>query len=246
MVEAAQEHFWGVELSKEKPTFTWSFEEEEDDEDNDYLIHTLFLKNAVLGTSAVKGERNIVQIETKNFDKKDIAQPLLSLTLGQTDMCNLDISFGNEVKATFRLVEGSGPIALGGQQLVEFPPDELNSQDESALEDTMESELTEEDMSPKKSKKRKAGAGADKKSKKGKLEESMSSADDSMEDDEEDEDDDEEDEDEEDMDEEEESSPEKGKKKRGGKDQKGKKAGPKTTKVSPKKAAKKTTKKGKK
>jgi hypothetical protein len=47
----------------------------------------------------------------------------------------------------------------------EFPPDELNSQDESALEDTMESELTEEDMSPKKSKKRKAGGAGDKKSK---------------------------------------------------------------------------------
>ena len=49
--------------------------------------------------------------------------------------------------------------------IVEFPPDEMNSQDESALEDTMESELTEEDMSPKKSKKRKAGAAGDKKSK---------------------------------------------------------------------------------
>ena len=74
----------GVELSKDKPTFTWTFEEE--DEDNDYLVHTLFLKNAVLGASAVKGERNLVQIETKNFDKKDVSQPLLSLTLGQSDM----------------------------------------------------------------------------------------------------------------------------------------------------------------
>ena len=45
----------------------------------------------------------------------------------------------------------------------EFPPEEEHSQDESALEDTMESELTEEDDSPKKSKKRKAAAGADKK-----------------------------------------------------------------------------------
>jgi hypothetical protein len=74
----------GVELSKDKPTYTWTFEEE--DEDNDYLVHTLFLKNAVLGASAVKGERNLVQIETKNFDKTDISQPLLSLTLGQSDM----------------------------------------------------------------------------------------------------------------------------------------------------------------
>lgn len=247
MVEAAQEYFWGVELNKDQPTFTWTFEEE--DEDNDYMIHTLFLKNAVLGASAVKGERNLVQIETRNFDKKDLKQPLLSLTLGQSDMCNLDISFGNEVQATFRLVAGTGPISLCGQQLVEFPPDEMNSQDESALEETMESELTEEDESPKKSKKRKAATAADKKSKKGKMDESMSSADDSMDDEEDEDDDDEEEEDEEEMDEdeEEESSPEKGPKKgkKGAKDQKGKK-GPKTTKVSPKKAAKKTTKKGKK
>lgn len=43
----------------------------------------------------------------------------------------------------------------------EFPPEEMNSQDESALEDTMESE--EEEESPKKPRKRKAGAAGDKK-----------------------------------------------------------------------------------
>jgi len=77
-------HLAGVELTKEKPTYTWTFNEEDDD--SDYMVHTLFLKNAVLGTSAVKGERNLVQIETKNFDKQELKQPLLSLTLGQKDM----------------------------------------------------------------------------------------------------------------------------------------------------------------
>lgn len=78
-------------MNKDQPTFTWTFEEE--DEDNDYMVHTLFLKNAVLGTSAVKGERNVVQIETKNFDKKELKQPLLSLTLGQTDMVCITLEF---------------------------------------------------------------------------------------------------------------------------------------------------------
>jgi len=32
----------GVTLDKENPTITWSFDEEEDD--TDFLIHTLFLK----------------------------------------------------------------------------------------------------------------------------------------------------------------------------------------------------------
>lgn len=225
----------GVELTKDKPSYTWSFTEEEDDED--FLVHTLFLKTAVLGTSAVKGERNIVYIETKNFDKKDVKQPLFSLTLGQLDMCSLDISFGIETEVTFRLAEGSGPVALGGQHLIEFPGDDDDfSQDESALD---EDDLTEEDSPKKGAKKRKAATGADKKSKKGKMEESMSSVEDSLDDEEDDdEEDDVEDEDEdEDMEEEE----EKGKKKGA----KGKK-GPKTTKVSPKKAAKKTTKKAKK
>ena len=35
--------FSACELSKEKPSFVFSFKEE--DEDEDYLIHTLFLKN---------------------------------------------------------------------------------------------------------------------------------------------------------------------------------------------------------
>ncbi|WAR22075.1 ANO39-like protein [Mya arenaria] len=241
MLTDSQEHFWGCELTKDKPTFTWTFEEEDDDDD--YLMHTLFLKNAVLGSSAVKGERNLVEIETKNFDKKDVKQALLSLTLGQSDMCNVDVSFGHDTKVIFRLVEGAGPICLGGQQLVEFPPEEMDSQDESALEVTEEDDLSKEE-SPKSSRKRKAVKGSDKKGKKGKMEESMSSADDSVESDEEDEDDEddeEDDDDEEDMEEDEEPA----KKKKAKKDAKGGK-GLKTTKTSPKKAAKKATKKGKK
>lgn len=77
----------GIELTKDKPTFTWTFEEEEDDED--FMVHTLFLKNAVLGVSALKGERNIVQVETENFEKQSVNQPILSLTLGQLDMVSV-------------------------------------------------------------------------------------------------------------------------------------------------------------
>ena len=51
------------------------------------------------------------------------------------------------------------------QSTPEFPPEEMFSQDESALEESIEeSELTEDD-SPKKNKKRKAGKPEDKKSK---------------------------------------------------------------------------------
>ncbi|XP_071169007.1 mitotic apparatus protein p62-like isoform X4 [Mytilus edulis] len=254
MNEPAREYFWGITLDKENPTFTWTFEEEE--EDTDYLVHTLFLKQAVLGASAVKDERNLVQIETKNFDQKELKQPLLSLTLGKNDMTSLDVSFGHEVAVVFRLVEGSGPVCLSAQQLVElqklntgrcvrykeenhslkvfikkYPDDRNVSQDESELEcSEVEEDEEEEEESPKKvevTKKRKASSQKSGKNK------------------EEDEEDmDEEDEDEsmdDEEDEEEMSSPEKSDKKKGKKEAKkddGKaKKGGKMAKVSPKKDA---------
>ncbi|XP_071169009.1 nucleoplasmin-like protein ANO39 isoform X6 [Mytilus edulis] len=244
MNEPAREYFWGITLDKENPTFTWTFEEEE--EDTDYLVHTLFLKQAVLGASAVKDERNLVQIETKNFDQKELKQPLLSLTLGKNDMTSLDVSFGHEVAVVFRLVEGSGPVCLSAQQLVEYPDDRNVSQDESELEcSEVEEDEEEEEESPKKvevTKKRKASSQkSGKNKKKGKMEVSQ----DDSEDEEEDEEDmDEEDEDEsmdDEEDEEEMSSPEKSDKKKGKKEAKkddGKaKKGGKMAKVSPKKDA---------
>ncbi|XP_071169006.1 mitotic apparatus protein p62-like isoform X3 [Mytilus edulis] len=258
MNEPAREYFWGITLDKENPTFTWTFEEEE--EDTDYLVHTLFLKQAVLGASAVKDERNLVQIETKNFDQKELKQPLLSLTLGKNDMTSLDVSFGHEVAVVFRLVEGSGPVCLSAQQLVElqklntgrcvrykeenhslkvfikkYPDDRNVSQDESELEcSEVEEDEEEEEESPKKvevTKKRKASSqksGKNKVLKKEEDEEDM---------DEEDEDESMDDEE----DEEEMSSPEKSDKKKGKKEAKkddGKaKKGGKMAKVSPKKDA---------
>lgn len=226
MNEPAREYFWGMTLDKENPTITWSFDEEEDD--TDFLIHTLFLKQAVLGASAVKDERNIVQVETKNFDKKDLVHPLLSLTLGRNEMTNIDISFGHEVPVVFRLVEGSGPVCLSALQLVEFPDDKDVSQDESELECTEEESVEEEEGALKQStNKRKASSQKSSKSK---------------DDDEDEMDDDEEDDDsmdDEDEDEEIDSSPEKSDKKKGkkGKDVKkgDMKKGGKVSKITPKK-----------
>ncbi|XP_061194864.1 mitotic apparatus protein p62-like isoform X2 [Saccostrea echinata] len=162
MADQAKEYVWACELSKEKPTFVFSFKEE--DEDEDYLIHTLFLKTAVLGISAVENERNLIQMETKDSYRKDLKAPIASLTRGKSDMCALDLSFGEEV--TFRLVEGTGPVFLSAQEIVEYPEDANMSQDEDTEDytETEEEDLkeTEEEESPKKgakSKKRKASTG---------------------------------------------------------------------------------------
>ncbi|XP_033756821.1 nucleoplasmin-like protein ANO39 isoform X3 [Pecten maximus] len=211
MNDVSREYFWGCLLNKENPKVTWTFEEEE--EDTDFLIHTLFLKQAVLGQAALKDERNLVTVQTKNFDNEQIKHPVVSLTLGRNDMCNLDLSFGHENPVVFELVEGTGPVHLTAQQLVEMPDEGNMSQDESCTETEEDEEELMEEKEPAKTKKRKASsAKGPTKSKKGKMEEE------DMEEEEDDEEDDEEDEDEEEESEEE-SSPEKvSKKKKKGKE----------------------------
>lgn len=41
---------------------------------------------AVLGASAVESERNLIQMETKDSNRKDLKAPIVSLTLGKKDM----------------------------------------------------------------------------------------------------------------------------------------------------------------
>ena len=66
----------------------------------------------------------------------------------------------------FRLVEGSGPVCLSAQQLVEFPDDKDVSQDESELECTEEESVEEEEEALKQStNKRKASSQKSSKSK---------------------------------------------------------------------------------
>merc|ERR1712243_168652 len=50
-----QEYFWGAVLSKDKPTFKWNPQVE--DEFRDEMQNILFLKRAVLGVSAAEGEK---------------------------------------------------------------------------------------------------------------------------------------------------------------------------------------------
>ncbi|XP_033756823.1 nucleoplasmin-like protein ANO39 isoform X4 [Pecten maximus] len=206
MNDVSREYFWGCLLNKENPKVTWTFEEEE--EDTDFLIHTLFLKQAVLGQAALKDERNLVTVQTKNFDNEQIKHPVVSLTLGRNDMCNLDLSFGHENPVVFELVEGTGPVHLTAQQLVEMPDEGNMSQDESCTETEEDEEELMEEKEPAKTKKRKASSA------KG----PTKSKEEDMEEEEDDEEDDEEDEDEEEESEEE-SSPEKvSKKKKKGKE----------------------------
>jgi len=87
-----QYYFWGAELSCSAPTHSWKlFQEEEECEDD--MRHLLFLRQATLGVNAIEGERNIVQVTSKDFEGKVVKHVLCSLTLGQgLDTTDLDLT----------------------------------------------------------------------------------------------------------------------------------------------------------
>lgn len=118
-------------------------DEAEEEEDDDFLIHTLYIRLATLGKAALKNEENIVEIETMNFMGEVVKQPLLNLVSGLNNTVSTDISFCSKNKVIFRLTHGSGPVYLSGQHLVEMPDDGDTSQDSMYTEETG----TEEDAS---------------------------------------------------------------------------------------------------
>ncbi|KAK6191950.1 hypothetical protein SNE40_003520 [Patella caerulea] len=221
------EYFWGCELSKERQSVTWSIQEE--DEDTDFMQHTLFIKHAVLGAQAVKDEVNIVQVQTKNYDNEEIKQPFISLTRGESSMCYLDVSFTDKFPVTFTLVDGSGPIYISAVQLVEFPDEGNQTMDEEGFTEEEDEETPEK---PILKAKRKGGAqsGASK-PKRSKMEASAEGAsDEDSEEDDDDEEEEEDDDDDEEMDDDDEEDPTPEKKK------------PKKKTAKPKATAKKTEK----
>lgn len=95
----------------------------EDEGDTDFMIHSLILKSAMLGSKATEGERNIISIKTKDIEENDIEQPVFSLTLGRNDMIpNFDLHLGTRNEIEFKLIEGNGPVYITCTHLLEMPP----------------------------------------------------------------------------------------------------------------------------
>ncbi len=77
------------ELNKETPIKKWKatdLTEDDDEDDADFVLHSLVVKTAVLGVKAVTDERNVVALKTKGWGDKELNQPIFSLTLGRNDM----------------------------------------------------------------------------------------------------------------------------------------------------------------
>ncbi|PVD39435.1 hypothetical protein C0Q70_02065 [Pomacea canaliculata] len=90
----------GGELTRDKPELLWDMKGDisEDEDDDDFAIHTLFLKVVTLGKAAVSKEENIVQVEAVNYNNITVKQPLVNMvagvnnTVGEDIPCRHDIS----------------------------------------------------------------------------------------------------------------------------------------------------------
>ncbi|XP_041476358.1 mitotic apparatus protein p62-like isoform X4 [Lytechinus variegatus] len=143
----AKEYFWGLTLSEDERSFKWDpaaeYMDDEDDDEDDEISHFLFLKQAVLGVKAKDNERNVIEVETINFDGETITMPIFSLRAGLNESITLDV--GLQPPVTFKLAHGSGPVCLSGQHAID-----LEDHDDFGKEDEYEFEEEEEEETVKK------------------------------------------------------------------------------------------------
>lgn len=141
----SQKFLWVCELSKDKPAKKWSpsdLVDLEDEEDTDYLINSLILKTAVLGSKATEGERNLIAIRTKDHQDVEFEQPIFALTYGKTDMVtglDLTLTYDRNQEVEFKLVEGTGPVFITCTHLVEMP----SADEQQTIMTTSDGELEE-------------------------------------------------------------------------------------------------------
>lgn len=161
------EHFWTVKLDEENKTHTWKVEPEEDG-DEDFIAHTLFLKMFVLGEGAVDGKSNIVMLKSEDQDGKEMEGAVAHLTKGHGNlMTPCDLHINGKIGCTLTLDAGVGPVYVSGLYAQAYPREEPlditgwatedetadESVEESAEDGEEEDEEAEEDVKATKSKK---------------------------------------------------------------------------------------------
>lgn len=86
---------------------------------NFYLLYktSFYTLQVVLGPEAIKGELNEVQFSTVGFGEDKLEGTLCCLQASERsyDQTSINLTFTSDV--TFKLIQGSGPLSLIGQQL---------------------------------------------------------------------------------------------------------------------------------
>lgn len=153
----SERFLWVCELNKDQPAKIWKsneLTEDDDEDDQDYVLHSLVVKQAVLGKDAIDSERNIVALKTKGYHDKEFEQPIFSLTLGRNEMIsNMDliISTRDNQNVEFKLIQGTGPVFITCMHVLEIPVAEENqtmmtTSDVEVEDDDEEEEEVEEEM----------------------------------------------------------------------------------------------------
>jgi len=166
-----EELLWAATFTAANKELIWNPEEsekdgdtEEEDKDDPSVKpgHRLLLKNAVLMPDAKKDDVCIIQVESEGYNMTKVITPIIAMKGGTDYQQYVDILVPN--KATFKLIQGEGPIHLVGSHCVNFygyrdvGGDLTDGEgDESMDEDTKEQKTEEKKPSGKKESPSKAG-----------------------------------------------------------------------------------------
>merc|ERR1712212_688916 len=145
MAVMERECFWGCVLSKAKRECSWNAEEDDDDSEID-INHTLRLSQACLDANVKDKDRNVVQVTTTDVKDTECTSTIVSLRLGLLEQCALGVNFNAPAK--FKLVEGSGPVHLVGNYIQGVSEDLLSTKD-SCCEDEESEEAPFNILKPK-------------------------------------------------------------------------------------------------
>ncbi|XP_058507730.1 nucleoplasmin-3 [Solea solea] len=130
---------FSCELSSKVPFYTFQADEEE--EDDEELEHFLELRTVCLGEGA-KEESNIVEVTAMNHQGKTISVPIANLHISCLPMVSLG-EFELKAPVTLRLRSGSGPVTVSGLHLIASQAGECDlSEDDDEDDDDEEEEIT--------------------------------------------------------------------------------------------------------
>ena len=115
---------WSCTLTGASKEFTWAPEDpadQDEDDESDPTVkpgHRLLIKNAVLMPSATADEVSLIQVETEGYNKTKVVVPFVAMMGGRDYNSYIDLLIPK--KATFKLIQGEGPISLVGSHCVDF------------------------------------------------------------------------------------------------------------------------------
>ncbi|XP_062500631.1 nucleoplasmin-like protein ANO39 [Corticium candelabrum] len=125
--------FWGCELKGSTKEATWAPGRGEDTQLDDGDEVMLSLSQACVGVSAKETEWNVVDVATKDRSGEDVQHTIVQLKRSAFPHCPLSILLTSE--ATFKLVQGNGPVHITGEERISFDARGLEVDDESDEEE---------------------------------------------------------------------------------------------------------------